>query len=83
MFATTKNRVSMILGVALLAGAAFQTSAFAADATLASNERAAQSAIVGGTEIRAAVSADTSSPSLARSEALAQRVIVDVSAPET
>jgi hypothetical protein len=80
MFATTQNRISMILGVALLA-AAFQTSAFAAETTLASNERAAQSAIVGGTEIRAAVSADTSLPSIARAEALAQRVILDVSTP--
>jgi hypothetical protein len=83
MFAMTRKPTSMILGVALLAGAAFHTSAFAADATLASNEHAAQSAIVGGNEIRTAVPAETSSPSLARSEALAQRVIVDVSAPAT
>jgi hypothetical protein len=86
MFATTQNRISMILGVALLAGAAFQTSAFAAETTLASNERAAQSAIVGETEIRTAVPADASSrseasPSIARAEALAQRVILDVSTP--
>ena len=81
MFATTRNSVSMILGVALLAGAAFQTSAFAADATLANNERAAQTVIAGDTENRAVLSAETSSAGLAGAEALAQRVILDSSAP--
>ena len=88
MFATTTlaktpNTVSMILGVALLAGAALGTPAFASDATLANNERAAQAAIIGETASRAVAGHEVSSPSLARSEASAQRVIVYVSAPVT
>ncbi len=81
MFATTQNRLSMILGVALVAGAAFQTSAFAADATLVHNERAAQAAIAGDTESHAIAPVGSPSPNLARSEAQARCVISDASVP--
>ena len=81
MFATTKNRTSMILGVALLAGAAFQTSAFAADTTLVHNERAAQAAISGDSESRTIAPVASTSPNLARSEAQARCVISDASVP--
>lgn len=80
MFATTKKSVSMILGVALVAAAAIEAPAFAGEAGLAHNEMAAQSAIV-GTVDNAPASVDASPATLARNESLAQRVIVDVSAP--
>lgn len=80
MFATTQKSVSMILGAALVAFAAFQAPAFAGEASLAHNERAAQSAIVStGDSLPASV--DASPVALSRNEGLAQRVIVDVSAP--
>jgi hypothetical protein len=81
MFAKTTRSVSMILGVALLAGAAFQAPAFAAESTLVHNERAAQAAIAGDTESRASAPVASSSPNLARSEAQARAAIFDASAP--
>jgi hypothetical protein len=83
MFAKTQNTVSMILGVALSAAATFAAPAFAGEASLSHNERAAQSAIAGETESRTVATYDVSSPSLAQSEALAQRAIVDAPAPAT
>jgi len=80
MFAKTQNTVSMILGVALSAAAAFAAPVFAGEAALAHNEGAAQSAIVGTGE-SASASVDTTPATLARNENLAQRVIVDESAP--
>jgi len=80
MFAKTQNTVSMILGVALSAAAAFAAPVFAGEAALAHNEGAAQSAIVGTGE-SAPASVDTTPATLARNENLAQRVIVDESAP--
>jgi len=80
MFAKTQNTVSMILGVALSAAAAFAAPVFAGEAALAHNEIAAQSAIVGTGE-SAPASVDTTPATLARNENLAQRVIVDESAP--
>jgi len=80
MFAKTQNTVSMILGVALSAAAAFAAPVFAGEAALAHNEGAAQSAIVGTGE-SAPASIDTTPATLARNENLAQRVIVDESAP--
>lgn len=80
MFATTQKSVSMILGAALVAFAAFQAPAFAGEASLSQNERAAQIAIVDTVENLPA-SVDVSAATLSRNEGLAQRVIVDVSAP--
>lgn len=80
MFAMTKKSVSMILGVALSAAAMFAAPVFAGEASLAHNEIAAQSAIV-GTFDNAPASSDASPATLARNETLAQRVIVDVPAP--
>lgn len=80
MFAMTQKSVSMILGAVLVAFAAFQAPAFAGEATLSHNERAAQSAIAGTVESSSA-SVDVSPNTLTRNESLAQRVIVDVSAP--
>lgn len=80
MFAKTQNTVSMILGAALVAATAFAAPAFASGASLSHNENAAQNAIVGSFD-NATASVDVSPATLARNEGLAQRVIVDVSAP--
>ncbi len=78
MFATTRKSAPMILGVALVAAAAFQT-AFAAEPALSHNERAAQAAIVGDASHVAFTAAATTAPSLAHNEAQARCVISDVS----
>lgn len=80
MFAKTQNTVSMILGVALVAATSFAAPAFANDASLSHNENAAQNAIAGRSD-NATASVDVSPVTLARNEGLAQRVIVDLSAP--
>jgi hypothetical protein len=79
MFAKTQKSVSMILGVALSAAATFAAPAFAGEASISQNERAAQSAIV-ATETPP-TSVDTSPATLAGNEALAQRAIVDLQTP--
>jgi hypothetical protein len=78
MFAKTQNSASMILGVALVAATAFAEPAFAG--ALSQNESAAQNAIV-GTVDHLPASVDVSPATLVHNEDLAQRVIVDVSAP--
>src|SRR5690349_18336448 len=80
MFAKTQNTVSMILGVALVAAAPFAAPAFADEALLGLNERAAQVAIAGGGD-RSPATVDASQAVLARNETLAQRAIVDVPTP--
>ena len=82
MFAKTQISASMILGVALSAAATFAAPAFAGEASLSHNERAAQSAIVATVE-SAPASVDVSPAALARNENLAQRAIVDVSATDS
>ena len=80
MFAKTQNTVSMILGVALVAAATFAAPAFAGEAALSHNERAAQGAVVSTVEsVPAPI--DASAATLSRNESLAQRAIVDVSVP--
>jgi hypothetical protein len=79
MFATTKNRISMILGAVLFAGAALQTPASAA--SLAKNEHAAQAAIGGDLEDAAAVPGQSPAPNIAHSEALARCAISNASTP--
>jgi hypothetical protein len=80
MFATTRNTASMILGVALVAAAAFTAPAFAGQSSLSQNEQASQSAIVGTLE-NLPQSVDASAATLARNEDLARQAIVDTSVP--
>ncbi len=80
MFAKTQNTVSMILGVALVAATTFAAPAFAGEASLAHNERAAQEAVL-GTAANLTAPVDASSATLAHNEDLAQRAIVDATLP--
>lgn len=80
MFATTQKSVSMILGAALVAAAAFATPVFAGEAALVQNEQAAQHAIAATVESSTA-QVDTAPVALSRNESLAQRAIVDLSTP--
>jgi hypothetical protein len=79
MNSMTKNKLTTTLGAVLFASFITATSAWAGEASLAQNERAAQNAIVETVQSRPNFN-DNSVATLAHNEDAAQRVIVDTSA---
>ena len=79
MYSMTQNKLTTTLGAILFASFVTATSAWAGDASLTHNERAAQNAIVETAQSRPIFS-DDSVATLAHNEHAAQRVIVDASA---
>ena len=75
MYSMTNNKLTATLGAALFATIAC-TSAWAGDATLMPNERAAQYAIVETAQSRPMFN-DESAATLAHNESAAQRIFVD------
>jgi hypothetical protein len=78
MYSMTQNKLTTTLGAILVASAVTATSAWAGEASLAHNERAAQNTIVETAQSRPMFSGD-SVATLAHSEDGAQRVFVDTS----
>lgn len=79
MYSMTKNILTTTLGAVVFASFVAGTSAWAGEATLALNERAAQNTIV-ETAQSAPILNEESAATLAHNEDAAQRVFVDASA---
>lgn len=76
MTSMTQNKLTTTLGAVLFASFLTATSAWAGDASLAHNERAAQNTIVDTTQSRPIFN-DDSAATLAHNEDAAKRVFVD------
>lgn len=76
MYSMTQNKLTTTLGAVLFASFVTATSAWAGEASLAHNERAAQNAIVETAQSRPIFN-DKSVATLAHNEDAAQRVFVD------